>query len=429
MHGGEMHGGETSPGWLADAFLGRQQILITPELARRARRPPNLLAEANAHRELAALVGRDPRAALQRVAELAIVLCRAGSAGVSVLATDDANEPVFQWAAVAGEYSRYRGQIMPRYFSLCGLCFQSSGTILVDRPARAFSDFEGAHVPIVEALFVPLHDAERRPIGVIWAVSHEPSSHFEFDADDARMMEQLALYAALALRLARDERESCRLRDENGQLLRNAASQAQIVDELKHRIKNTLSLVQAIGNLSLKSGLSTAAARQLFNERISALATAHDILTGGSSTLAPISQVVEAAIKMHGQDNKRFRVSGPDLIISPTAATTLSLALHELGTNAVKYGALSNGRGSVNISWSVELRDKPLFEFRWVERGGPPVVAPERRGFGTTVIQNYPRQNCDASTELRFNRSGLQYILVAPLAQIECGSPPIAPVV
>ena len=420
--------GETSPGWQADAFLGREQILITPELARRARRPPNPLAEAKAHRELATLVSRDPRAALQRVAELAIDLCRAGSAGVSVLATDDANEPVFQRAVVAGEYSRYLGHIMPSYYSLCGLSLECSGTILVDRPTRAFADLEGAHVPIVEALLVPLHDAEQRPAGAIWAVSHEPSSRFGFDADDASILEQLALYAALALRLGQAEKDSCRLRDENGQLLRNTASLAQIVGELKHRIKNTLSLVQAIGNLSLKSGLSTAAARQLFNQRISALATAHDVLTGGWSSPARLSQVVEAAIKMHGQDNKRFHVSGPDMMISPTPATTLSLALHELGTNAVKYGALSNRRGNVNISWSVERRDKPLFEFRWVERGGPPVVAPEYRGFGTTVIQNYPRQNCDASTELRFNRSGLEYILVAPLVQIEYGSPPIAPV-
>src|SRR5262249_52487637 len=104
-----MRGGEAGPQGLAKAFLGRKQILIPSELARRTRRRPNPLAEARAHQELVALLGRDPQAVLQRVADLAVALCRAGSAGVSVLARNDAEEPVLQWDAVAGEYSHYLG--------------------------------------------------------------------------------------------------------------------------------------------------------------------------------------------------------------------------------------------------------------------------------------------------------------------------------
>src|SRR5262249_10805211 len=151
-----------------------------------------------------------------------------------------------QWDAVAGEYSHYLGRTMPRHFSLCELSLEFDGTIFVERPSRAFPDLERLHVPIVEALFVPLHDADRQPLGAIWAISHEPASRFECQAEDARLMERLALHAALALRLARAESDSRRLRVENRQLVRDMALQAQVVGELKHRIKNTLTLVQAI---------------------------------------------------------------------------------------------------------------------------------------------------------------------------------------
>jgi len=407
---------------LATACLGRERIVITPELARRARRVPNLSAEASAHRELIALLARDPRAALQRAVSLAMVLCRAGSAGLSVFAKDAANEPVFRWEVVAGEYSRHLGHTMPRYFSLCELALEC-GTILVERPARAFSDLERLHVPIVEAVFVPLIDADRRPLGALWAINHTPADRF--DAEDARMLEQLAGHAALALSRSRDASTVSRLRDENEQLFHNMATQAQIVGELKHRIKNTLTLVQAIGNLSMKSDLCTA--RELFNRRICALARAHDVLTAGCASVMPISRVVESAIEIHDQDNRRFAVSGPDLTICPKAATTLSLVLHELGTNALKYGALSNPRGNVSITWAADRSDTPLFTFHWIERGGPPVRVPARRGFGMTVVQSYPRQNCDAVTELRFDSGGLEYVMTAPLRRIACDAPPTAP--
>src|SRR5262245_55827331 len=110
--------GEASPGMLATACLGRERIVITPELARRAYRPPDLTAQASAHRELVALLARDPHAALQRVVSLAMALCHAGSAGLSVFARNDTDEPVFRWEVVVGEYSRHLGRIMPRYFSL-----------------------------------------------------------------------------------------------------------------------------------------------------------------------------------------------------------------------------------------------------------------------------------------------------------------------
>jgi len=414
--------GEASPGVLATACLGRERIVINPELARRACRAPNPSAEASAHRELLALLAHDPRAALQRAVSLAMVLCRADSAGLSVFARNDANEPVFRWEVIAGEYSRYLGRTMPRYFSLCELCLER-GSILVEHPARAFSDLERFHVPMVEALFVPLVDADRRPLGALWAIGHTAASRF--DAEDARMLEQLANHAALALSLSRDESNFRRLRDENEELVRGMTSQAQIVGELKHRIKNTLALVQAIGNLSMKSDLSTA--RELFNRRISALARAHDMLTAGFASFMPMSSVIESAIEIHDQDNRRFAVSGPDLTVCPKAATTLSLVLHELGTNAVKYGALSSARGNVSITWTADSGDTPLFTLHWIERGGPPVRAPARRGFGTTVVQSYPRQNCDAATELRFDSSGLEYVLTAPLWRIACNSPPIAP--
>ena len=166
--------------------------------------------------------------------------------------------------------------------------------------------------------------------------------------------------------------------------------QRLLTGELQHRVKNTLALVQAIANRTLRGATDIDAAREAFSARIVSLGRAHDILTQANWTAAPIVDVVEGALGVHrAADPARIRISGPDVLLSAQPAMSLALTLHELATNAAKYGALSNETGIVDMRWHVVREGDPSrFCLTWTERGGPPVPAPPpRRGFGSRLIE------------------------------------------
>ncbi len=155
--------------------------------------------------------------------------------------------------------------------------------------------------------------------------------------------------------------------------------------ELSHRVKNTLAMVQAIASQTLKP-VTERAAVDNFERRLTTLATAHDVLLGTKWEAAPLNVVIRAALDSAGQDG-RVHLNGPPVDLSPRAVLSTSLLIHELATNAVKYGALSAQAGEVAVDWIVRNRDgRPILFLNWVERGGPPVVAPTRRGFGSRLI-------------------------------------------
>ncbi|HEX9932339.1 MAG TPA: GAF domain-containing protein [Allosphingosinicella sp.] len=176
---------------------------MTDRLRTRLARAGDLRGELDAFRELSVLTARDPRSAVQRFLELAIELCpAAGSAGLSELERSEDGEELFRWTALAGEYAPYAGGTTPRDFSPCGLCLAQGTTVLVERPARVFTYFEAAHVPIVEGLIVPLHDANGEPLGTLWVTSHSDKVR-GFDSTDARVMERLAAQLLLSMKLQR----------------------------------------------------------------------------------------------------------------------------------------------------------------------------------------------------------------------------------
>ena len=161
-----------------------------------------------------------------------------------------------------------------------------------------------------------------------------------------------------------------------------------LTGELEHRIKNTLSVVQAIVSQSLRSAATPAGARDAIAARLVTLGRAHDLLTQASWTAAPIDALVKAAVGNYGEDSVRIRMSGPSIRLNARAALAISMALHELATNAAKYGALSTDTGYVDISWQIDSTRTPLgIDFVWQEYGGPPVTVPERKGFGTRLIE------------------------------------------
>ncbi|SEO68306.1 PAS domain S-box-containing protein [Methylobacterium sp. ap11] len=194
------------------------------------------------------------------------------------------------------------------------------------------------------------------------------------DRPNALSAEELAFVRAVADRI---QVAVARVQAEAQQVLLNG--------ELSHRLKNTLSMVQGIASQTLRS-VPDQAPVQAFTQRLVALSQAHDVLLQDSWTSAPMRAVVDRVLAVQAP-LERFRINGPNLSLAPQATLSLSMLLHELTTNAVKYGALSTEAGMVSVTWRVEDDDDRTAVLTWQERGGPPAQAPTRRGFGTRLIQ------------------------------------------
>ncbi|MCJ2071772.1 PAS domain S-box protein [Methylobacterium sp. J-030] len=194
------------------------------------------------------------------------------------------------------------------------------------------------------------------------------------------------------------------------------AEQQQVLlkGELSHRLKNTLAMVQGIAGQTLRT-VPDQAPVKAFTERLIALAQAHDVLMQDSWVAAPIRSVVEKVLTLQTSLD-RFRIAGPGLALAPQATLSLSLLLHELTTNAVKYGALSVEGGVVSVGWRIEEAAERTVVLMWQERGGPPVVAPARRGFGARLIQTGLVGTRD--THLDYAVTGLDAEFRAPISQV-----------
>jgi two-component sensor histidine kinase len=193
--------------------------------------------------------------------------------------------------------------------------------------------------------------------------------------------------------------------------------QALLAAELQHRIKNTLAMVAAIANQTMR-GDSVDAAREAFAARLMMLSHAHDILTRTSWSDAPIRDIVNGALAPHRPAQGSIRVSGPDLVLPPRQALALAVAIHELATNATKYGALST-RGKVDVTWAVaEIDTVPHLRFTWTESGGPAVFKPEpdQRGFGSRLIEQMLSSTFAGKVTTSYQLAGLECELLAPFS-------------
>ncbi len=178
-----------------------------------------------------------------------------------------------------------------------------------------------------------------------------------------------------------------------------------LVDELNHRVKNTLAMVQSIARLTLRQTKSPEDFAASFTGRIQALAGAHDVLTASSWHGADVASLVRDQLIMGDTGEGRFSCRGPSVKLDPQAAVGLSLVLHELGTNANKYGSLSVANGTVDLSWDT-VESGTVLKLRWQERDGPAVSEPTRRGFGTFIIEQ-SLSGLDGEAHIRFDPAGL----------------------
>jgi len=192
--------------------------------------------------------------------------------------------------------------------------------------------------------------------------------------------------------------------------------QMLLVNELNHRVKNTLATVQSIVSQTLRTNEVPETVRDTLDARLLALSAAHDVLTAQDWRTADVSEIVWSAVAPYRIDGvDRFTVGGPNLRIRPRTALALSMALHELCTNAVKYGALSGEAGRVEISWETTA---PNFRMRWVERGGPPVCPPTRTGFGTRMIERGLAAEIRGEVRIAYPPGGVVCTVAAPLSVV-----------
>ena len=203
-------------------------------------------------------------------------------------------------------------------------------------------------------------------------------------------------------------------------LKQNEARQTLLMQELAHRMKNTLAMVQAVAAQTLRNALSLEEAGEALGARLLSLAQAQDVLMQGGWSSASLSCLVAGAVALHGDGAPgRFTVSGPDLTLGASHGLTLALMLHELGTNAAKYGALSTATGRVAISWNVAgVESEARLRFRWEESGGPIVAPPTRTGFGTRLIARSLSHDFGGAVALGFPPTGAVLTLEAPLASV-----------
>jgi two-component sensor histidine kinase len=268
--------------------------------------------------------------------------------------------------------------------------------------------------PPVEALLLPLspaHASAARGVLVLGVDSrHLRDAAFEqFAHDIARRVGQ----TLLSVEVLEAERERAKSVDMLAQEVehrrRIERQQNLLLDELNHRVKNTLATVQAIAIQTLKG--ADAPARDAFIARLFALSSQHDLLTLGNWEGAALEGVVRRALRPYREDEReeereRFTVRGPPVHLSPKRALALGLAFHELATNAARHGALSSKTGRVQVSWTV-AEDAGALHLVWRESGGPRITAPGPRGFGLRLIEQGLAREISGSVNLQLAPDGL----------------------
>jgi PAS domain S-box-containing protein len=189
-----------------------------------------------------------------------------------------------------------------------------------------------------------------------------------------------------------------------------------LLAELNHRVKNTLAVVQAVAHQTFKDSEASPAARKAFEGRLFALSAAHNLLTESNWENASLERLAVDALQVGASNKTRVSLSGPAVMLPPKEAVAIVMALHELCTNAVKYGALSNDTGRIELDWTGAEGREPRLKLSWREHGGPPVSPPQHRGFGSFLLERSLAQDLDGDVRLDFRPEGLVCSIEAPLS-------------
>jgi len=385
------------------------EVYVTGELACRPPQRADPLREKRAILDLASHMAEQPERVLPRLVDLAMELTGGVSAGLSLFQETPA-PGLFRWCHVRGRLAPFEDSTVPRDDSPSGVTLDQGGPVLARHPERRYAWIAQGGAVLPEVLLVPLNLGGAEPLGTLWVVS-EAEAHF--DSGDARTMAELAAFAGLAMRMVRTE----------GRLQRALADQETLAREMGHRLKNLFSIIGGMVRLSAHTAESKEELVAKISGRMQALALAHALVRrrpSGSSSLADLSMLVEQIVRPHEDPSPdvahHFSWTGPPIRCGEEAAIGLALVLHELATNAVKYGAMATMEGRVEISW--RFQDGKLV-LRWAERAGPPVIeAPRTRGFGGMLIEDTVIQRLMGALDYDWRSQGLTVTLSLPLANL-----------
>jgi two-component sensor histidine kinase len=250
-----------------------------------------------------------------------------------------------------------------------------------------------------------LSSGGRPPFGVLQVDSRRPR---EFTRSDIEFLRSYANLLGAAI-------ERLRVMDQ----LRTAVRDKDLlIGELNHRVKNTLTTVQSIASQTLRNAPDLEHASTAIESRLIALSQVHNVLTDQSWAQVALHEIVAQAVEPYrSRGENRIHVQGPPVQIPPRMALALAMALQELATNAVKYGALSNGVGQIGIHWNLNGQRTPdRLHLVWQETEGPPVREPGRRGFGTRLIERSLANDLNGQVRIEFAPTGVLCSVDAPLA-------------
>jgi two-component sensor histidine kinase len=355
-------------------------VYITDELKRRPPKKTDYLKEKLALQDLAARMADQPEDVLPRFVDLAMEMTGGVSAGLSLFEENPA-PGVFRWRYLRGVLSSFENATTPRQFSPCGITLDRNAPVLSLHPERVYNWISDANIVVPEVLLVPLYLGGAMPLGTLWIVS-EREGHF--DSGHARVMTELASFVGIALRMLQTEQR----------LKESLEQQETLTKEMSHRLKNLFAVTAGIVRFSEKAASTPAEMSRILSGRLTALAEANALVRRNFSDKAitervDLAELIEKIMSPHGvslTSGRHFVARGPQIFLGERATNGLALVLHELATNAAKYGALKSEQGVVKLSWRA---DGGRLQIDWAERGGPPLAqAPEATGFGTRLSKS-----------------------------------------
>lgn len=389
---------------MPNALAEARGVFITDELASRPVRRPDHRREKEAFRWLLAELAEAPEKILPEFVSTAMDLMRGSSAGISLFEAEPA-PGVFRWHHLHGVLAKFENATTPRHHSPCGVTLDKNAPVLAAHPERVYEWIAEAGIVVPEVLLVPLYIGASEPFGTLWVVG-DRAGHFS--QEDARLARELADFIGTALRIVETENH----------LVEALHQQELLAREMSHRVKNVFALTQSLIALSAKSAKTPDALARALSGRISAVAAAHELVRQdeGVTASTSVQGLVEAVLQPYDDESSSITISGPRVACGRTAANGLVLVLHELATNAVKYGALSTSSGRLAVTWQVE--DEALV-IGWQEDGGSAIISePLEPGFGTTLIERTLAGQFSGTFERTWFPGGVSCTLTLPLATL-----------
>lgn len=312
---------------------------------------------------------------------------------------------------------------MPRNTEVFAPTFQGHGAVRSDDITKdprygrnpPYNGQPKGHLPVRSYLAAPVKSRSGEVLGGLFFGHPEAGV---FDARTERLIEGLASQGAIAIDNARLYQAAQR---EIAERTRAEEHQRLLINELNHRVKNTLATVQSLAAQTRQGAQDPRASYESFSARLMALSRAHDVLTRQRWEGADLKEIAAGAVQSFDLDGGRFTMEGPSVWLEPHTALALAMAWHELGTNAVKYGALSVPGGRVDLSWRVEPDgdDDLAIELIWREHGGPEVTRPSRKGFGSRLLERGLAAELRGQVTVDYPPSGLVCRMTARAPRID----------